>query len=254
MDWFSKIKEAKIVSSAASEGEKGDISVAKTGVISSNNDKEQVSAITGWHTDQYQSTVVQRNLLFVVMLVCLGAILFSAVVIRYLKSTRTIEPFVIEVERKTGIATVVDPLTTKAYTGDEVIKRYYVMKYLKAREEYYNNLFEKNFREVVRLLSSDQVYGSDYVPKFNQGNPQSPYNTLGNRSWREISLKSMIFPTANSARVSFVLKTDGMLKSVQNKVAYLEFEFKDLQMNEKERLINPLGFVVTLYRLEDELQ
>jgi type IV secretion system protein VirB8 len=254
MDWFNKIKEAKVVSSAAIEGGKNDVPAAKTKEGSTNNEKEQLAVINSWHTDQYQNVVVQRNLLFVVMLVCLGAILFSTVVIRYLKSTRTIEPFVIEVERKTGITTVVDPLTTKAFTGDEAIKRYFVMQYLKAREEYYNNLFEKNFREVVRLLSSDQVYGSDYVPKFNQGNPQSPVNTLGNRSWRELSLKSIIFPTSNSARVSFILRTDGMTQSIQNKVAYLEFEFRDLQMNEKERLINPLGFVVTLYRLEDELQ
>ncbi len=244
MDWFNKIKNAKVAAPEAAEQQPA----------AALNDKAQQAFIKGWHTDQYETAVVQRNALFVLLMVCVVAIVFATLAIRYLKSTRSIEPFVIEIERKTGVPTVVDPLTNKAFTGDEAIKRYFIMQYIKAREEYYQNLFTKNYSQVVRVLSAPDVYASDYRPKFNANNPQSPVNILGNRSWRQIFLKSIIFKTVNSVQVRLSVQTDGAIQAKQDKVVYMEFEFQDLKMSEEERLINPLGFVVTKYVIEDELQ
>lgn len=244
MDWFNKIKNAKIATPEVVEAKSA----------SAQSEQAQQKFVKGWHADQYEVALIQRNALFMALLACVVVIAFSALAIRYLKSTRSIEPFVIEIERKTGVPTVVDPLTDKAFTGDEAIKRYFVMQYIKAREEYYQNLFNKNYSLVTRVLSSPEVYGTDYRPKFNVSNPQSPFNILGNRSWRQVFLKSIIFRTPSSAQVRISLQTDGAVQNKQDKVIYIEFEFQDLKMNEEERLINPLGFVVTKYRIEDELQ
>ena len=126
------------------------------------------------------------------------------------------------------------------------------MKYIKSREEYFSETFEYNYSMVVRVLSSPNVYYSDYRPKFNKGNPNSPYNLYGDSIYRTVSLKSMIFPTQNSAQIRISLDVSGPYGAKMNKIIFMEFDFVNVEMSDEERLINPLGFRVTIFRMEDE--
>jgi type IV secretion system protein VirB8 len=208
--------------------------------------------LKNWSDDRYQSTVIQRNLLLLLLIVCFVLIIISLTTIRYLKNTQSIDPFVIEIEKKSGIPTVVEPLSIKTYSADEAIRRYFVMKYIRAREEYYSGTFNRNFNDVLRVLSSSDVYYSDYRSKFGYNNPSSPYNLYGSSSYRTVGLKSIIFPSATSAQVRITLTVAGQINLVMNKIIYMEFDYFNLNMSEADRLINPLGFQVTLYRINDE--
>ena len=205
-----------------------------------------------WSNDQYKSSVTQRNILLVLLILCFVVILLSLSTIRYLKNTQSIEPFVIEIEEKDGVPTVVEPLSVKAYSANEAIKRYFIIKYIRAREEYFSSTFDRNFYDVVRVLSSTDVYYRDYRPKFHVNNPSSPYNLYGTTSHRIMGLKSIIFPSDNSAQIRVTLSVVGQINLVMNKIIYMEFAFKNLNMNDSDRLINPLGFQVTLFRINDE--
>ena len=205
-----------------------------------------------WSGDKHQSALVQRNLLLVLLVICLAVILLSLSTIRYLKNTQSIDPFVIEIEEKSGVPTVVEPLSVQAYSADMAIKRYFIMKYIKAREEYFNSTFNMNYNNVVRVLSSSDVYYRDYRPAFGTNNPSSPYNLYGSGSYVTVGLKSMIFPSSNSAQIRVTLNVAGQVNLVMNKIIYMEFSFQNLNMSESDRLINPLGFQVTLFRIDDE--
>ena len=205
-----------------------------------------------WSKDKYQSTVTQKNLLLVLLVICFCVILISLSTIRYLKSTQSVTPFVIEIEEKDGVPTVVEPLSVKAYSANEAIRRYFVVKYIRAREEYFSSTFDRNFHGIVRVLSTTDVYYRDYRPKFSVNNPSSPYNLYGTGTHRMLSLKSIIFPSSNSAQIRVTLNVIGQINLVMNKIIYVEFDFKNLNMNDADRLINPLGFQVTLYRINDE--
>ncbi len=126
------------------------------------------------------------------------------------------------------------------------------MKYIRAREEYYSETFNRNFNDVVRVLSSSSVYYSDYRNKFGYNNPSSPYNLYGSGSYRTVGLKSIIFPSDTSAQIRINLTVSGQINMVMNKIIYMEFDYFNLNMSEQDRLINPLGFQVTLFRMNDE--
>jgi type IV secretion system protein VirB8 len=205
-----------------------------------------------WSGDKHQSALVQRNLLLILLVICLGVILLSLSTIRYLKDTQSIDPFVIEIEAKTGVPTVVEPLSVQAYSANMAINRYFIMQYIRAREEYLSSTFDHNYSDVVRVLSSSDVYYKDYRPAFSINNLSSPYNMYGNGSTVTVGLKSIIFPSANSAQVRITLNVTGQVNLVMNKIIYMEFAFQNLNMNESDRLINPLGFQVTLFRIDDE--
>ncbi len=222
------------------------------GVVNNKTNKEDAKILKSWYQERYESTLIQRNVLFLLLTVAIGVLAASVFIIGYIRSTRSIEPFVIEIEKKTGVATVVDPLTVAAYSANEAVKRYFVMKYISSREEYFQSTFSQNYYTVVRVLSTPNVYFSDYKPKFSLANPNSPYNIYGQASTRKISLKSIIFPTEKSAQVRIMMEVSGAVTSRSDKIVFLEFDFQNVEMNEQERLINPLGFRVTLYRIEDE--
>ena len=73
---------------------------------------------------------------------------------------------------------------------------------------------------------------------------------------KKVVLKSVVFLTNNSASVRFRvnnLNASGKITYYQDYVAYLEYSFVELEATEEEILINPLGFQVTRYRIDKDL-
>ena len=230
----------------------------KDSTSNENIEKSSINFLTdnkelkNWKDDKYQSVIVQRNLLLIGLLTCFVLILVALSTIRYLKNTQSIDPFVIEIEKKSGVPTVVKPLSIETYSAKESIKRYFIMKYIRAREEYFSETFNHNYNDVVRVLSSSKVYYGDYRSKFGYNNPSSPYNLYGSGSYITVGLKSIIFPSATSAQIRITITVSGQTNMVMNKIIYMEFDYVNLNMSEQDRLINPLGFQVTLFRMNDE--
>ena len=214
--------------------------------------KDVLDTVKNWYNDRYEDALIQRNLLFIALIISLLTIAFCLLMIRYVKNEHTIEPFVIEIEKKTGVPTVVEPLTVQAFSANETVKRYFIWKYIQAREEYLHSTFKKNYYKDVRAMSSDTVY-SRYRGAFGFNNPNSPYNSHAQHSTRTVKLKSMVFTGEKVAQIRVSIESGGSLTRKSDKIIVMEFNFRNIEMNEEERFINPLGFIVTLYRIEDEI-
>jgi type IV secretion system protein VirB8 len=215
------------------------------------DDKSVLESAKNWYSDRYESMVVQRNALFLLSLASAFVIALSVSYIRYLKSSNTIEPFVIEIEKKTGVTTVVDPVTIQAYAAEESVKRYFIMKYIRAREEYTSATFKDNFNNVVRVLSAGYVYGA-YRAEASPNNAESVAQRYSTNSTRTVELKSIVFKSERAAQVRIKILSEGSLNRAEDKIVLIEYNFSNMQMNPEERLINPLGFQVTLYRIEND--
>ena len=86
-------------------------------------------------------------------------------------------------------------------------------------------------------------------------NPNSPYNLLGKNGSISIKLKSIIFPAENTAQIRISIETiNSMGNTIKvDKIILMSFSFDtNTQITDEDRLLNPLGFVVTLYKIEDE--
>jgi type IV secretion system protein VirB8 len=215
---------------------------------SASNPNGQISK--NWYNDRYEWMLVQRNLLFVILLISVVVIVFLNFSISYIKSTKSIEPFVIEIEPKTGVPTVVEPLSIIAYSSNEVINRYFIWHFIKLREEYNYITFPRTMAE-IRLFSNDIVYGQ-YRRGVDQNNPQSPYNLYGQGAVRTVEMKSFIMQESNTAQVRVRMIVEGSQQMTMDKIILLSFEYNNLEMSDEKRLINPLGFTVTSYRIDDE--
>ena len=206
-----------------------------------------------WHNDRYNSVVVQRNiLLFLVVLsvFCTGA---STFVIFRIGKTRTIEPFVVEIEKKSGITTLVNPMTVKQYSADEVLSNYFIIEYVKARELFEPSSFQYNYYTKVRLLSSQDTYSS-FRSWIRPSNPSSPMTLYADVTSGLLKVRSLQHLGAGKAQIRFTLEFVSGNGSVikKDRIATLTFRYSTLEMNEQERQVNPLGFQITYYRADDE--
>lgn len=206
-----------------------------------------------WYSDRYQYVAVQRNILAVISLLSLGGVLGSIAIIGYLTPLKSVEPFVIQVEEKTGITQVVNPLTASEISANEALKSYFVLNYIKARENYDIEYLQRNY-ELVRLMSSPEEWGTFFM-SMQANNPESPINKYGRHTIRTIKVKSISYLDPNTAQVRLLITEDGKNRGTKqlHMISLIRFEFANLELTIEERYTNPLGFRVISYRIDEEI-
>ena len=205
-----------------------------------------------WYYDRYNIVLLQRN--FFSLLVLLSSlVMFAALIyINKISQNKSIEPFIVEIEEKTGIPTVVDQVTTKQYVADEVMQEYFLYSYIKAREGYDYRTYNYDYHRVVRLLSSGNIYSS-----FRRGvsarNENSPVNLYA-RSVRLVPVIKSIQDIDNAKQIRLLVRhlKGNLLLREEHKIIYMKYAFVNLNITLEERLINPLGFRVVEYRVDQD--
>ena len=228
-------------------------------LFSKKNKGNSLESKKNWYLDRYQTTLVQRNFLLLLTLISLIGIIVSSIVVVNVTSSKTVEPFVIEIEEKTGITNVIRPLLKEQFAYDEALRRYFVMKYLNARETYDFGSYRYNYYTIVRILSDEKVY-ANFRREVSPDNPKSPVR-MEAKGQRIVKVKSMSLLSGNTVKspgftvqVRFTAETIGREYSgVKHLVATINFDYVDLNLTREERDINPLGFQVTGYRKDDEV-
>lgn len=204
-----------------------------------------------WYQNKYAVASVQKNILMLLTVVLLICLFFALLLVKYVYENRSITPYLIEVDSSTGVASVVDTQSIKEFTASEIIRESYVVKYLKARESYNINTIDED-KNNVRLMSSSRVY-----KVFNDDYTKSLGFTDEERSRAAkitVSMRSISFVTAKLAEVKItrnIVINEQIVRKVFLKGQVI-FDFFDLDLDLDERYLNPLGFQVTGYVLNEE--
>ncbi len=215
--------------------------------------QEKQSQSISWNSDIHNNLIIQRKLLIILNFLLATGLIIALIWMKIIIGQDKVEPFVIEIDKKTGMATSVDPVTIQEYSANTAVLRSLVIQYIKAREEYIYAIYEKNF-QLMKILSDPAIFRS-YAVLFGSGNPNSPYSIYGQNATISVKWKSIIFPQKDTAqvRITVAIKDSaGSIKQVE-KIVLMSFEFKpDQDISEGDRLLNPLGFYVKMYKIEDE--
>jgi type IV secretion system protein VirB8 len=175
----------------------------------------------------------------------------SVFAIACLTPLKTVEPFVVRVDNSTGIVDVVSALTSTAGTYDEAVTKYFAAKYVRAREGYVSSEAEDNFRTVALL--STQPEQTRFAAAYRGSNPDSPQNIYGRSATSRINIISISMINASVASVRYMRTvTRGDDVRITHWVATLTFSYVNAPMSSTDRLVNPLGFVVSDYRADPE--
>lgn len=211
--------------------------------------KEYFERSRKWEQDAYITALRSARVWRTVGLLSLGVSLASVLAIVALLPLKTVEPFVVRVDNATGIVETMSALKDAPNTYEEAVGRYFLGKYVQAREGFLFDERAHNYR-VVALMSDAEEQG-EFARFYNASNPQSPQNQYGRRISVEIKIRSISFigESGNVAQVQYIREEKVEQNITRTEwIATMTFQFVTSQISANDRLINPLGFVVTEYR------
>lgn len=206
-----------------------------------------------WEQDRLASALRSKRLAWTVA-ACAGVLALAAVgAVAALTPLKTVEPFVVRVDRSTGAVDVMTGLKGADHlTYDEAVSKYFLALYVRNREGWLPQAAEQDFRQVTILSTPpEQQRWADF---FRPNNPQSPQVQWGDAAVSLIEVRAISFVSPNVADVRFhrILR-QAQQTTESDWIATVAFTYTKAPMNEADRLRNPLGFQVISYRADPEV-
>ncbi len=222
-----------------------------------------------WYQDKYQHVLTQRNMLALIAVVALVAAMVSVLAVMRLAPLKSVDPYLIQIDEKTGITQRVIPVSREQYAADQSVDKYFTAVYLRMRESYNINVLRYNYN-VVRLMSTYEVFRK-FRDIVDPANDSSLAKHLGASGTRDVKIRSLVYitnPADKKHKVSDAASTQKIMQarittteSAPNSpdkdslwVATITFQYADLSLNQDEQLLNPLGYTVTSYQIQPEIQ
>jgi type IV secretion system protein VirB8 len=166
---------------------------------------------------------------------------------------KTVEPFVVRVDRATGAVDVMTGLKgSDQLTYDEAVSKYFLALYVRSREGWLPQAAEQNFRQVSILSTPPEQ--ERWADAFRPVNPQSPQVLWGANAVSLIDIRAISFVSPKVADVRFHrIVRQAQQTTESDWIATVAFTYTKAPMNEADRLRNPLGFQVISYRADPEV-
>lgn len=216
--------------------------------------KKPKPELQNWYKDRYQHVVVQRKLLGFITLASLLCTLVSVIIVSQLIPQKSIEPYVIQIESKTGITQTVDPLSVKELTMNDTVNNFFLVMYLRAREGYSATDVIHQYN-LVRLMSDERTIYPGFLAGADPNNKESNIARLGTQGTRTIKIKSITHIAAQTVQIRFSITESGEHIPMQefHRIALVSFEYVKMNLTTEERYLNPLGFRVTAYQINEDV-
>lgn len=212
--------------------------------------KTQIETTKTWFEERYEIALIQRNVMVMVAIFCLIAVSISVIGITKISLSKEFDPFVIQIDDNTGVARVVNPISLDVLGGKEELSKYFIKKYLIARETYNPVDFDNFAKKIVRLLSTPQIYGT-YL-NYIRNKDNDPTILYGQKNTTSITVKSWSRLDEGRYIVRFSLSESAGSMKIFNKIAVVEYAYVAMSLTDEERDVNPVGFQVVAYRVDDD--
>ena len=177
-------------------------------------------------------------------------------------------PYLIMADAFTGQATVAtlkgDFSSPNSITQSEALNRSNIAQYIIGRDSFDSAMMAMRDWKLINSMSSSNVRAG-YVAIHGTANIESPFKIYGKDRAIRVNILSIQIPptrgTGENARKSATVrfqrsvynKKTGVTEPLDSKIARLEFTYKgNLKMDEKDRYLNPLGFQVTEYTIDND--
>lgn len=221
--------------------------------VKSEDLKEYFDRSRRWEQDELRSAIRSKRLAWTVATISSLLAIASVVAVTMLVPLQRIEPFIVRVDTGNGITEAAQLLRDGPVTLDEAQVRYFLAKYITARESYSRATVTDNHRTVV-TMSTGNV--SDAYNRWISGNnPDSPQTIYGLNGTVRVEIRSIQLNSEGVATVRFVQIAQYEASSrEQYNLATVVYEvLPNERLTWQQRLINPIAFAVTEYRVDPEV-
>lgn len=214
------------------------------------DNNNELKIVRNWYEERHDNLIVQRNVMVLMLGISLILLIVMILAIAIVVNSKQFDPFVIQIDDSTGMATVVNPVGDDVIEGNEALAKYFIKKYVIARETYNPVDFDTTARETIRLLSSGAIFwnylgyiqNKDLDPRIVYGQKNTTFLIV--KSWSKLDKKRYM--------LRFSVNETGQDKKVLNKIAVIDYDYVPMELTENQRDVNPIGFQVKGYRVDDD--
>lgn len=195
----------------------------------------------------------QRNLLMGVAIIALILAVISMGVVLALLPLKEIKPYVVMVDKTTGAAEKIVQVRPVNLSEQEAVRQAELVSYVTDREVYDVSDNETRIPDV--LTRSQEQARSSLIALWTRGSENYPPDIYSTKSRLLVRIISITLLTEKTAQVRFrkTLETEGEKSVIRDFVATVGFEFQPkVERNLQAVWNNPLGFIVTNYRIDAE--
>ncbi|EGU33961.1 virB8 family protein [Vibrio scophthalmi] len=167
---------------------------------------------------------------------------------------KTVEPYVVSVDKQSGQTQLLTVLDEKTLSQQEALDRYWIANYIRWREVYDWYTLQRDY-DMTLAFSSPNVQ-TEFAAIYEGDNALDV--EWGKRIKANVTILSIVTdPNTNIATIRF----EKSIKAVEEAgvgiserwVATLAYTYNTTPRSDAERLNNPVGFEVTSYRVDPEL-
>jgi type IV secretion system protein VirB8 len=210
-----------------------------------------------WYKNRHSILVFQRNILFIFAFILTACLFFSTIFINYISSNKSLEPYVIEIEKITGKPKVIKVNEIKEITEDKIVKKYFITNLIKS-------LFFYRRSDVSSELDLYLTRKNDEFIKNFSSQPFRKFFISEKRKLRQtkihsvdIKIKTIQFPEKdlNVAKIRILRIVKFNNGDVKNFNELLEIGFKidhSILQAEEQKEQNPIGFIADDYTITEE--
>lgn len=207
-----------------------------------------------WEASRIQNIEKAEKRAWKVVWIEAGAIACLSIAIALMLPLKETQPYVIKVDKSTGMTDILSIASAKDIPVDEMQDKYWLSQYVRSRESYDYRTVENDFIK-TREMSTTNTF-EPYAKLFE--GKQSLDKTLGDNKRVVIELQSVV-PNGNGiATIRFIKRVidnaNGLEESKTLWTATLGYEYQPtFKVDEANRIVNPFGFKVTSYRVDQEM-
>lgn len=217
--------------------------------------KDHFQAAINWESSRLLAVEKSERRAWLVAMCAIGVTVLAIVAIAMMMPLKESIPYVVRVDNATGVPDIVTAMTDRKVTGDEVMDKYWLAQYVRARETYDWYTLQRDYN-TVGLLSSPNV-GQGYAQLFEGKDALD--KTYGKTTRATVEILSVVPAGKNTGTVRFIKTTKRVDQetspgTVTKWVATVAYEYRSTALiKESARLVNPFGFQVMTYRVDPEM-
>ena len=206
-----------------------------------------------WEYDRMRAAIQSKRLAWGVAGGACALAVASVSAVVMLTPLKTVQPYVIRVDKASGETEVVTALKgPQPRTYEDAVNRYFISQYVRLREGCINDAARENAYAV--MLMSEPAESSRYLSGVESNNKNAPSNIYGDKGYVSIAIRTISFlsPTVAQVRFTKIITFGQNTPVAQNWNAIMTFKYTTAPEHEKDRNLNPLGFQVVNYRSDPE--
>ena len=211
-----------------------------------------------WDRDRVRQARRSAKVGWTVAAVACGVIVLLAGALMLLMPLKRVVPFVIRVDRATGVVDVVPAYAGHA-TFNRAVTQYFLVHYVETCERFNFATAESDYEQCGAFQTAAE--NAAWYDRWNPTNPHSPLNRHKDGSTVSVQVEDLTFfkgagGLKNLAQVRYRTlerQGSGAVERVGHWIATLEYAYGTPPSNPEQRLWNPLGFKVVSVTREPEV-